>query len=116
MGDAGRRYHFGILDTPRFLEQIAAAHGCSAELARAVMTDCLASLHEASYKRGTAAGVAAAHQQLGSLAAWHLMGLVVDAADSGNPGALVQAYARVESNPAQYDAIWAAWDAEKARR
>ena len=54
------------------------------------MTDCLAALHEASYKHGTAAGVGAAHEQLGGLAAWHLMGLVVDAADTGNPGALVR--------------------------
>jgi hypothetical protein len=102
------------LDTPRFLEQIAAARGCSAELARAVMTDCLAALHEASYKRGTAAGVAAAHAQLGSLAAWHLMGLVMDAADTGDPGALVRAYLNIEAEPARYDALWTRWDAEKA--
>jgi len=102
------------MDTPRFLEQIAAAHGCSAELARALMTDCLAALHKTSYIKGTPAGVAAAHDQLGGLAAWHLMGLVVDAADTGNPGALVQAYMKVEAAPAQYDAIWAQWDQEKA--
>ena len=100
---------------PRFLEQIATAHGCSADLARAILTDGLAALHEASYKQGTAAGVAAAHEQLGGLAAWHLMGLVVDAADSGNPGALVQAYMKIEASPAQYDAIWAQWDDEKTR-
>jgi len=100
------------MDIPRFLEQIATAHGCSADLARAILTDGLAALHETSYKQGTPASVAAAHQQLGGLAAWHLMGLVVDAADSGNPGALVQAYVKVEPNPAHYDAIWAEWDAE----
>ena len=102
------------MDTPRFLEQIAAAHGCSTDLARAILTDGLAALHEASYKKGTPESVAAAHQQLGGLAAWHLMGLVVDAADSGNPGALVTAYVKVEPNPAQYDALWARWDDEKA--
>ena len=102
------------MDTPRFLAQIAAAHGCSADLVRAVMTDCLAALHEASYKQGTAAGVGAAHEQLGGLAAWHLMGLVVDAADTGNPGALVAAYIKVEASPAQFDSIWAQWDDEKA--
>src|SRR5262245_10881410 len=108
MGDeAGTALSCGILDTPRFLEQIAAARGCSPELARAVMTDGLAALHEASYKQGTADGVAVAHSQLGGLAAWHLMGLLVDAADGGNPGALVQAYVKVEANPAQYDSIWA---------
>ena len=78
------------------------------------MTDCLAALHEASYKHGTAAGVAAAHDQLGGLAAWHLMGLVVDAAETGNPGALVRTYMKVETEPAKYDTLWARWDAEKA--
>ena len=102
------------MDT-RFVEQIAAAHGCSADLVRAVMTDCLAALHEASYKQGTAAGVGAAHEQLGGLAAWHLMGLVVDAADTGNPGALVAAYMKVEPDPAQYDPISARWDDETGR-
>jgi hypothetical protein len=101
------------MDTPRFLAQIAANHGCSVDLARALMTDCLAALHEASYKHGTPAGVAAAHHELGGLAAWHLMGLVVDAADTGNPGALVQAYMKFEPSPGQYDAIWARWDSEK---
>ena len=76
------------------------------------MTDCLAALHEASYKRGATAGVAAAHAELGGLAAWHLMGLVVDAADAGDPGALVRAYMRVEPDPAQYDRIAQGWDSE----
>ena len=101
------------MDKPGFIERIAAAHGCSPDLARALMTDCLAALHEASYKKGTPASVAAAHEELGGLAAWHLMGLVVDAADTGNPGALVRAYVKVESSPAQYDGIWAQWDNEK---
>ena len=98
------------MDAPRFLDEIAARHGCAAPLARKLITDCLAALHEASYKRGTAAGVEAAHAELGGLAAWHLMGLVVDAADSGDPGTLVRAYTRVEPDPAQYDAIAQAWD------
>lgn len=102
------------MDTPRFLARIAAHHGCSVDMARAVITDCLAALHETSYKQGTPAGVAAAYAELGGLAAWHLMGLVVDAADGGNPGALVQAYVKVEPSPAQYDAIWARWDGEKS--
>jgi hypothetical protein len=102
------------MDT-RFVERIAVAHGCSAEAARAVMTECLAALHEASYKKGTSTGVAAAHAELGGLAAWHLMGLLVDAADTGNPGALVRGYMKVEANPAQYDALWAQWDEEKSR-
>ena len=100
------------MDTPRFLEQIASAHGCSPERARTLVTDCLAALHEASYKRGTAAGVQAAHAELGGLAAWHLMGLVVDAADTADPGTLVRAYMQVEPDPAQYDQIAQGWDSE----
>src|SRR5688572_27203647 len=103
------------MDTPQFVERIAAAHGCPAEVARGVMTECLAALHEASYKKGSTTGVAGAHAELGGLAAWHLMGLLVDAADTGNPGALVQGYMKVEPNPTQYDAIWAQWDDEKSR-
>jgi hypothetical protein len=103
------------MQTPSFLNQIAQTRGCSPELARALMTDCLAALHEMSYKRGTDSAVLTTHTELGGLAAWHLMGLVVDAADSGNPGALVQAYLKVEATPAHYDAIWARWDEEKKR-
>ena len=98
------------MDPLRFLDEIAARHGCATPLARQLVTDCLAALHEASYKRGTAAGVEAAHAELGGLAAWHLMGLVVDAANTGDPGTLVRAYMRVEPDPAQYDAIAQAWD------
>ena len=100
------------MDTPRFLEEIAKARGCSVELARTLMTDCLAALHEASYKQGTAASVHAAHAELGGLAAWHLMGLVVDAADSADPGSLVRAYMKVESDPGQYDPIAKRWDSD----
>jgi len=103
------------MPTPGFLEEIAHKHDCSAELARRLIADGLAALHEASYKGGTAAGVNAAYAELGGLATWHLMGLLVDAADSGDPGALVRAYMSVESSPEQYDAIWARWADEKAR-
>jgi hypothetical protein len=99
--------------TPSFLEEIARARGCSVELARDLITDALAALHEASYKNGTTTGVEVAHAELGSLATWHLMGLLVDAADSGNPGALVRAYVRVEDAPSQYDHIWEDWKTEK---
>ena len=100
--------------TPGFVERLAAAHGCSTDTARALMTDCFASLHEISYKHGTPASVAAVHAELGGLAAWHVMGVVVDAADSGDAGALVQAYMKIEPTPSQYDGIWARWDDEKA--
>jgi|SRR6187399_3200078 hypothetical protein len=100
------------MDAPRLLDEIAARHGCAAPIARQLITECLAALHEASYKRGTAAGVEAAHAELGGLAAWHLMGLVVDAAETGDPGALVRAYMRVEPDPAQFDGIAKAWESD----
>ena len=103
------------MPTPRFLEHLAHMHGCSIELARNLLTDGLAALHEASYKGGTPAGLDAVHAEVGGLAAWHLMGLLVDAADGGNPAALVEAYMKIEPAPAQYDAIWAQWAEEKAR-
>ena len=103
------------MSIPGFLERIAREHDCPPELARNLVTAGLAALHEASYTRGTEAGVSAAHAELGGLAAWHLMGLLVDAADGGNPAALIQAYAKVEASPAQYDPIWAQWAEEKTR-
>ena len=54
----------------------------------------------------------AAHAELGGLAAWHLMGLVVDAADSADPGSLVRAYMKVESDPGQYDPIAQGWESD----
>jgi hypothetical protein len=97
------------------LSQLAATHGCTEEVARKVITGFLAALNEVSYKAGaTAPAVQLAHAQLGGLAAWHLMGLVVDAADRGNPGALVAAYSRFDGGAAQYDVIAQRWDKEKA--
>ena len=45
------------MDTPRFLEQIARPTDAPSRWPGRLMTDCLAALHEASYKRGPAAGV-----------------------------------------------------------
>ena len=98
------------MPTPRFLERIAQERGCSPDLARTLITDGLAALHEASYKGGTSAGVSAAHAELGPLAAWHLMGLVVDAAEAANPAALVEAYVRIEPDPARFDTVFRDWD------
>jgi hypothetical protein len=98
-----------------FLGRVAAAHGCTDEAARELVTAVLAALNEVSYKQGSsAAAVALCHAELGSLAAWHLMGLVVDAADRGNPGALVQEYTRIDGEGARHDAVARGWDAEVA--
>jgi hypothetical protein len=94
------------------LTRIASTHGCSPELVRAVATDCLAALNETSYKDSSAAAVAQACEALGGLAAWHLMGLVVDAADRGDAGGLVRAYIAIDETGAQYDPIARRWDDE----
>jgi hypothetical protein len=95
-----------------FIDRIAEAHGCSRELAAALMTDGLAALHEASFKRGAADGMRAVHADLGPLAAWHFVGLLVDAAESGHASILVQDYLRLDPSASRFDAIAEQWTAE----
>ena len=95
-----------------FIDRIAQAHGCSRELAAALMTEGLAALHEASFKRGAADGMRAVHADLGPLAAWHFVGLLVDAAESGHASILVQDYIRLDASASQFDAIAEQWSAE----
>ncbi len=95
-----------------FIDRIARERGCSRELAAALMTDCLAALHEESFKRGAATGMRAVHADLGPLAAWHFVGLLVDAAESGHASILVQDYLRLADSTAQFDAIAEQWSAE----
>src|SRR5687767_13710502 len=102
------------MDIPRFLEQLATARGCSPELAKALMTDCLAALHEESYKGGSAAGVRAAHSELGPLAGWHVIRLLDVSVDGGNPGSLVQSCMQIEPEPPQFYVISKRWDADIA--
>ncbi len=97
----------------RFLDRIALTHRCTPDQARAILVEGLAALHEISYKHGSAAGLRAAHDELGSLATWHVAGLLVDAAEEGNPGALVRALLQVDPGTSQHDAMAAQWDAEK---
>jgi hypothetical protein len=95
-----------------FIDRIAQAHGCSRELAAALMTDGLAALHEASFKRGAADGMRAVHADLGPLAAWHFVGLLVDAAESGHASILVQDYLRIDPEASRFDKIADRWSAE----
>jgi len=95
-----------------FIDRIAEAHGCSRELAAALMTDGLAALHEASFKHGAADGMRAVHADLGPLAAWHFVGLLVDAAESGHASILVQDYVRLDPAASQFDEIAERWAAE----
>lgn len=100
--------------TTRFLDRIALAHHCAPEQARAILVEGLAALHEVSYKHGPAAGLRVAHEELGSLATWHVAGLLVDAAEEGNPAALVKALLEADPATAQHDGVAAQWDAEKS--
>ncbi len=102
--------------TTRFLDRIAQAHHCTPDQARAILLDGLAALHEASYKHGSAAGLRLTHDELGSLAAWHVAGLLVDAAEDGNPGGLVRALLQVDPATSQHDAVAEQWDAEKQQQ
>lgn len=102
--------------TTRFLDRIALAHNCTPEQARAILVDGLAALHEVSYKHGSEAGLQIAHDELGSLGTWHVAGLLVDAAEDGNPGALVRALLQVDPATSQHDAVAEQWDAEKRQQ
>jgi hypothetical protein len=97
----------------RFLDRIAQTHRCTPDQARAILIDGLAALHEVSYKHGSSAGLRLAHDELGSLATWHVAGLLVDAAEDGNPGGLVRALLQVDPATSQHDAVAEQWDREK---
>lgn len=77
------------MDCPEFLTRIALERNCSPELVRAIMTDCLGALHEATVKGGRDVGARTAYSELGPLAAWHYVGLLVAAAEDGGPGQLL---------------------------
>lgn len=120
---AAAHYHQGSSLSPmdptmttRFLDRIALTHNCTPEQARAVLIDGLTALHEVSYKHGSQAGIRLAHDELGSLAAWHVAGLLVDAAEDGNPGALVRALLQVDPATSQHDAVAERWDVEKGQQ
>ncbi len=100
--------------TTRFLDHIAHANRCTPDQARAILVEGLAALHEISYKQGSAAGLRLAYDELGSLATWHVAGLLVDAAEEANPSAIVKALLAADPATSQHDGIATQWDAEKS--
>jgi hypothetical protein len=59
------------MDIPRFTERISKERNSTPELVRAIVTDCLAALHESTVKHGIGTALIGAYWELGPLAAWH---------------------------------------------
>jgi hypothetical protein len=97
---------------PGFLDRVANERNCSPELVRAIVTDCLAELHEASYKGGLGRGLWGAYYELGPLAAWHYLGLLRQAAEAGEPGELEEYYLRIDPSLKRFRTIIDRWDLE----
>jgi hypothetical protein len=49
------------MDIPRFTERISKKCNCAPELVRAIVTDCLAALHESTVKHGIATALVGAY-------------------------------------------------------
>lgn len=116
MGDDVSRDGGDDVQVPEFCKRVALERNCSPELVRAITMDCLASLHEASFKRGIGMALSAAYWELGPLAAWHFGGLLVEAAKSGEPGELIEHYQRLDSTMRRFAHILDQWKEEEDDR
>jgi hypothetical protein len=85
------------MEIPSFTERIAKQRKCSPELVRAIVTDCLSSLHESVVKQGIGAAQVGAWFELGPQAAWHLGGLLAEAT-TYEAGELMETYLRLDSS------------------
>src|SRR5215213_93369 len=104
------------MEIPPFIERVAANRNCTTEQAQEILTDCLGQLHEASFKGGIGVGLLAAYFELGPLAAWHYMGLLVKAAESGEPGELIEHYQRLDPSLTRFSEITERWSREAGVR
>ena len=102
------------MDIPKFTERIAKERNCSPELVRAIVTDCLESLHESDVKQGIGAALVGAWFELGSRAAYHFGGLLADAAGN-DPGELIEHYQRLDSSMERFRKIVDMWEYEAER-
>ena len=82
------------MDIPKFTERIVKERNCSPELVRAIVTDCLSSLHESAVKQGIGAAQVVAWFELGALAAYHFGGILLEAGKH-EPGELMEQYQRL---------------------
>ena len=94
-----------------FIDRISAERNCSPELVRAILTDCLAALHETAFKRGAGTTQIEMFQNLGHLAAYHLTGLLSEAAQYES-GEINEQYSRLDHSKDQFWGIRKQWEYE----
>lgn len=99
------------MDTPRFTERISKERNCAPELVRAIITDCLAALHESTVKHGIGTALIGAYWELGPLPAWHLGGILARAAQH-DPGELIEHYQRLDHTMKRFASILDQWECE----
>jgi len=99
------------MDIPRFTERISKERNCTPELARAIVTDCLAALHESAVKHGIGTALVGAYWELGPLPAWHFGGILARAAECG-PGELIEHYKRLDPTMGRFRSILDQWERE----
>jgi len=105
------------MSMPEFTERIAKERNCSPELVRAIVTDCLSSLHESSVKQGIGDALVGAWLELGPLAAYHFGGLIAEAGKY-EPGELLETYQRLDPSMERFRTIVDRWkyEAERERK
>jgi hypothetical protein len=97
-----------------FTERIAKERNCSPELVRAIVTDCLESLHESSVKHGIGEALVSAWFELGPLSAYHFGGLFAQAGKY-EAGELLETYQRLDPSMERFRAIVERWEYEAER-
>lgn len=97
-----------------FISRIAGERNCAPELVRAILTDCLAALDETAFKRGIGIIQIELFQNLGHLAAYHLTGLMSEAAQFGS-GEIIEQYNRLDHSKEQFKEIREQWEYELGR-
>jgi hypothetical protein len=102
------------MSIPKFTERIAKERNCSPELVRAIVTDCLSSLHESSVKQGIGDALVGAWFELGPLAAYHFGGLFAEAGKY-EPGELLETYQRLDPSMERFRPIIDRWEYEAER-
>jgi hypothetical protein len=102
------------MSTPEFIERIAKDRNCTPELVRAIVTDCLQSLHESSVKTGIGDALVGACFELGPPAAYHLGGLLVQAGKC-ETGELLETYQRLDPSLERFQSIVDRWEYEAER-
>jgi hypothetical protein len=99
------------MDIPRFTERISKERNCTPELVRAIVTDCLAALHESTVKHGIGTALVGAFWELGDLSAWHFGGILASAAEN-DPGELIEHYQRLDPTMKRFRQILDQWEYE----